>query len=187
MHPRADFLTRRALPANDLGENSPARGLAHANGPGGNVIGELTESQMDRLLRQQFVGRIGCHADGRTYVVPVTYVYDGKAIYGHTGQGLKVALMRRNPEVCFEVDHMRSITDWQSVIVQGRYEELAGEEAWRAVHLLTERLLPVAGGEGEGSEPRRHLSDVHVRAQANPPSIVYRIAIREKTGRFENG
>jgi nitroimidazol reductase NimA-like FMN-containing flavoprotein (pyridoxamine 5'-phosphate oxidase superfamily) len=155
-------------------------------GQGGNVIGELTESQMDRLLRQQVVGRIGCHADGRTYVVPVTYVYDGKAIYGHTGQGLKVTLMRRNPEVCFEVDNMRSITDWQSVIVQGTYEELAGEEAWRAVHLLTERLLPVAASEGEGSQPGRHLSDVHLRAQTRPPSVVYRIAIREKTGRFEN-
>jgi len=35
------------------------------------VIEELTRAEVDELLRERTVGRIGCHADGVTYVVPV--------------------------------------------------------------------------------------------------------------------
>lgn len=41
------------------------------------MLGTLTRAQIDGLLQQSTVGRIGVHADGKTYVVPVTYVYDG--------------------------------------------------------------------------------------------------------------
>ena len=41
------------------------------------MLGELNRSQIDEILESQAVGRIGCHAGGKTYVVPVTYVYEG--------------------------------------------------------------------------------------------------------------
>jgi nitroimidazol reductase NimA-like FMN-containing flavoprotein (pyridoxamine 5'-phosphate oxidase superfamily) len=75
------------------------------------MLGTLTDAQIDRLLHTESVGRIGCHAGGRPYVVPVTYVYDGSAIYGHTGDGMKVRMMRENPAVCFEVDRMESLAN----------------------------------------------------------------------------
>jgi nitroimidazol reductase NimA-like FMN-containing flavoprotein (pyridoxamine 5'-phosphate oxidase superfamily) len=40
------------------------------------VIGSLTESEIDAVLRSQVLGRLGCNADGRPYVVPVAYAYD---------------------------------------------------------------------------------------------------------------
>ena len=70
------------------------------------MIGELAMNEIDQVLREGVIGRIGCHARGRTYVVPVTYVYDGVSIIGHTGDGLKVRMMRENPVVCFEVDQL---------------------------------------------------------------------------------
>ena len=33
------------------------------------MIEELAPDEIDAFLREQLVGRIGCHADGRTYVV----------------------------------------------------------------------------------------------------------------------
>ena len=63
------------------------------------MLGVLSDEQVERLLGSEVVGRIGCHAEGRTYVVPVTYVYDGSAIYGHTGDGMKMRMMRKNPDV----------------------------------------------------------------------------------------
>ncbi len=149
------------------------------------MIGELTESQIDRLLHAEVVGRVGCHAEGRTYVVPVTYAYDGKAIYSHTREGMKVEIMRRNPAVCFEVDHMENMANWQSAIVQGTYQELAGEEAWQALRLLTDRLLPVVASESGAPGHELLFSEVHRQGRENPPAVVYRITIHEKTGRFE--
>ena len=34
------------------------------------VIEELDGQEIDDFLRRQVVGRVGCHADGETYVVP---------------------------------------------------------------------------------------------------------------------
>ena len=84
---------------------------------------ELDREEIDAFLHEQVVGRIGCHADGVTYVVPVIYAYDGNCLYAHTLVGQKVAMMRSNAEVCFEVDEYLD-GSWRSVIVQGRYEEL---------------------------------------------------------------
>src|SRR5512146_3433949 len=104
------------------------------------MIGELIPAQIERRLHEQVIGRIGCHARGRTYVVPITYAYDGAAILCHTGDGLKVQMMRENPSVCFEIEDLRQLPSWQSVIVYGRYEELQGEDAAAALARIVARL-----------------------------------------------
>lgn len=149
------------------------------------MLGTLSEEQIDRLLRAEVVGRIGCHAAGRTYVVPVTYVYDGGAIYGHTGAGLKVRMMRQDPEVCFEVDRLENMGNWRSVIAWGRFEELRGTAAAHAMGLLLDRLLPLVASETAAPPHDVAPSDVHRAEVTGHEPVVYRIVIREKTGRFE--
>lgn len=149
------------------------------------MLGVLSDEQVDRLLHAEVVGRLGCHADGRTYVVPVTYAYDGSAIYGHTSDGMKVRMMRQNPEVCFEVDRMENMANWQSVIAWGRFEELRGTAAAHAMGLLMDRLLPLIASETAAPPHGRDPSEVHRADVAGRHVVVYRIVIREKTGRFE--
>ena len=60
---------------------------------------ELTREAIDELLREEVVGRIGCHAGGETYVVPVIYAYDGEAFYAYSIEGRKIRMMRENPSV----------------------------------------------------------------------------------------
>lgn len=149
------------------------------------MLGELNQPQIDQLLRTEAIGRIGCHADGRTYVVPVTYVYDGHAIYGHTGEGLKLRMMRANPQVCFEVEHVDNMANWQSAIVWGTFEELHGPEQERAMALLLTRLLPLMAS--ESSQPSHGLSstDADRTSTGDGPAVLYRIRVSERTGRFE--
>ena len=64
------------------------------------MLRELNDTQIEDLLKSQLIGRIGCHSDGVTYVVPVNYVYDGINIYCHSAKGMKIDLMQKNPEVC---------------------------------------------------------------------------------------
>src|SRR6186997_1042159 len=112
------------------------------------MLGELNRSQIDEILGSQAVGRIGCHSAGRTYVVPVTYVYDGAShVYFHSKEGLKIRMMRANPSVCFEVDVVFDLANWQSVIGWGRFEELTGEAATNGLELVMKRLLPFITGE----------------------------------------
>ncbi len=68
------------------------------------VLGELTSEEIDQVLHSEAIRRIGCFAFGRPYVLPITYAYDGVAVYAHSREGLKLRMMRSHPNVCFEVD-----------------------------------------------------------------------------------
>lgn len=147
------------------------------------MLGILNDKQIDALLKSHITGRVGCHADNRTYVVPVTYVYDEGRIICHTSEGLKLEMMRKNPEVCFEVDNVQNMANWQSVILWGTFEELGGKEAKEAMEQLIDRMKPFMSSEtahplepGESHERRENIGFT---------AIVYQIKIKEKTGRFE--
>src|ERR1700738_1679858 len=107
------------------------------------MLGQLNISELEKLLSSQVVGRIGCHYKGVTYIVPISYAYDGEYVYCHTHEGMKVDIMRKNPKVCFEVDHMPDMANWQSVISWGEFEELTDvEQRNKALEKLGERILP---------------------------------------------
>jgi uncharacterized protein len=63
------------------------------------MLGELTSEQIEHLLHGEVVERIGCHENGKTYVVPVNYAYDGEYHYGHAADGMTLRMMRTNPEL----------------------------------------------------------------------------------------
>lgn len=140
------------------------------------MLGTLDEKQIDHVLRGETVGRIGVHADGRTYVVPTTYVYDGEAVYAHSAEGLKIRMMRNSSSVCFEVDRIDDMANWRSVIAWGTYEELSGDIATAAMNLLRSRLSPLTASETAGPAGRAGRDGVEV---------AYRIWITERTGRYE--
>ena len=87
------------------------------------MLGELSKEEIEEVLKSNVIGRIGCTGNGRIYVVPITYVYDDGYVIGHTKEGMKIEFLRENPECCFEVDEMKGISHWQSVIAWGTFEE----------------------------------------------------------------
>jgi nitroimidazol reductase NimA-like FMN-containing flavoprotein (pyridoxamine 5'-phosphate oxidase superfamily) len=149
------------------------------------MIGELDEAGIDALLRSEVIGRIGCHSRDQIYIVPVAYVYDGQSIYGHTDEGTKVRLMRADPHVCFEVDRIDNIANWRSVIVSGTFEELKGKAAEEALLLLRRRLEPFIESESDSASHALEGYVLYRMQSATRHGILYRINIKEKTGRFE--
>jgi uncharacterized protein len=147
------------------------------------MIQKLNGQEIEELLSKNVVGHIGCHANGLTYVVPISYAYDGQFIYCHTKEGLKVGLMRKNPSVCFQVDELKDIANWKSVIVQGTFEELK-DEASRAAGLkkLVDRILPIVTSQTMHLSPEFPFVPDHVNSIKG---LVFRISPHEKTGRFE--
>ena len=143
------------------------------------MIRALASEEIERVLRAEVVGRIGCRAGDRTYVVPVCYAYQDGAIYAHSAYGQKIEMMRQNPRVCFEVDHVEDLVNWNSAICWGTYEELHGAEAEHALRLLRERLsmdLPRILEHGE-------LAAEAAAGDGEP--VVYRIHLTETSGREE--
>ena len=147
------------------------------------MLGTLTPPEIESLLHSQVVGRIGCQEDGKVYVVPITYAYDGKYIYCHSREGTKINMMRKQPMVCFEVDEVKDLAVWQSVVVQGRYEELMGDKAREAMKYFADQLKPYLVS--STSIPTHGVANFHKYEQSEIRSVLFRIEVLEKTGRFE--
>ena len=147
------------------------------------MLGILNTEEIEQLLGRRMLGRIGCHYGDSIYVVPISYAYDGEYVYCHTHEGLKIDCMREYPKVCFEVDHLEDMANWQSVIAWGMFEELKeGPPRYQALQKLHDRVLPFAPSETvllsqDWLFTTPELSEI--------PGIVFRIKLETKTGRFE--
>ena len=145
--------------------------------------GELNKQQIDNLLLSLSVGRIGVSEEKRPYIVPVTYVYDGKSIICQTNEGMKLDILRRNPHVCFEVDSMTDMANWQSVVLWGVFEELHGEDASKARTYMFDRVFPLLTY--CRVHPAGHENTSIIDDSNRVKAVMFRIVIVEKTGRFE--
>jgi len=150
------------------------------------MISNLSYEQIENLLHQQVVGRIACHYEDEIYIVPISYAYDGKYIYCHAYEGRKMEMMRKNSKVCFQVDEMKDMANWTSVIAWGNFEELTDPvQRNKALRILLNRPLPIL------SSITTHLGDVwpfsanDAKGIDDIPGIVFRISLQEKTGKFE--
>jgi hypothetical protein len=142
------------------------------SGGGRGVPRELSSREIDDFLRSQRIARLGCHADGVTYVVPLIYAYEDDAVVAVTTEGRKTAMLRENPRVCVEVDEYDSDGkgSWRSVIAHGTYQELDGDAIEPALALMRERFALTAG---RPAEPRA----------LGPEVVVLRIKLEEVSGR----
>ena len=147
------------------------------------MLGQLNDTQIQNILSSQAVGRLACTDGNQPYIVPVTYNYDGNYIYGQTNEGMKLQILRKNPNVCFEVDWMMDMRNWQSVIVYGKFEELEDEAANEARENLFESVYSLS------TSSTIHAHEHEVTAQMDDTNrvkfVMYRIKIETVTGRFE--
>ena len=135
------------------------------------TIHVLPPDEIEELLRSAIVGRIACcghgaTGDGRPYLVPLAYGYDGEALYAHSGPGRKLDLMRAEPRVSFEVDEAEASDRWRSVIAEGAFEEITDpDERSRALRIIY-------------PEPAAH-------PDLGTQTVVFRIRLTAKSGRYE--
>jgi nitroimidazol reductase NimA-like FMN-containing flavoprotein (pyridoxamine 5'-phosphate oxidase superfamily) len=149
------------------------------------MLGKLDNQGLEELLKSQLLGRIGCHADGITYIIPVNYVYDPPYIFAHSAHGLKINLMRKNPEVCFEVDHVENFFNWQSAVCWGTFEELISiEESEKAMQMLIDKIEPYLS-KWDDAHPSHGIADKASEIGTSKELVLYRIKLTKKTGRFE--
>jgi uncharacterized protein len=133
------------------------------------MVGQLSPEEIEAFLWRSRIGRIGYCVDDRPCIVPITYAYDGTAVYVSSGPGQKVDAMRARTQICFEVDDIDGSAVWRSVIADGVYEELTRE---------SERCAALS------QISRASAAQTHCGADGSDDVIVFRIRLHGKTGRF---
>jgi nitroimidazol reductase NimA-like FMN-containing flavoprotein (pyridoxamine 5'-phosphate oxidase superfamily) len=136
----------------------------------------LNEIETRDLITAGKVGRLGCVVEGEPYVVPINYLFEDGAIYGHSLSGKKIRALRARPRACLQVDQVESDLRWRSAIAFGRFEEIRYElEREQVLHKLLQSfplLTPV--------------ESVISKDAASPEVIVFRIRVDRVTGLAED-
>jgi nitroimidazol reductase NimA-like FMN-containing flavoprotein (pyridoxamine 5'-phosphate oxidase superfamily) len=145
------------------------------------LIHELSVSQCERLLERNQLARLACALSDQPYIVPISFTFapQENCLYGFASVGQKIEWMRSNPKVCITVDEIIDRFHWTTVVVIGRYEEIAPQDVTarrRAQHLLQRRpqwWLPAAAESADEPQGgavffRIHIGDVTGRRAGSP-------------------
>ena len=144
--------------------------------------------QIDAIIRDSLVCRVAMAKDNVPYVIPLSFGYDGAAIYLHTApEGKKIEHFLANPQVCFEFErNVELLRDpqigckwtfgFESVIGYGTIAELlesvkkehALNEIMRASTVPAKRLL-LLPGERWQEQSFTENQFLHCNLQEQPP------------------
>jgi nitroimidazol reductase NimA-like FMN-containing flavoprotein (pyridoxamine 5'-phosphate oxidase superfamily) len=67
---------------------------------------EITDrTALDEIVHKALICRLAMCDGDQPYVIPLNFGYDGNSLYVHCAQeGKKLAILKKNNRVCFEVD-----------------------------------------------------------------------------------
>jgi nitroimidazol reductase NimA-like FMN-containing flavoprotein (pyridoxamine 5'-phosphate oxidase superfamily) len=104
---------------------------------------ELDHAECLAVLARHNVGRLGLAHKDRVEIIPIHYVPDDVWLYGRTAAGTKLELAAHNRWVAFEVDEVRGLFDWESVVAKGAIYVLRpdGSDEERAIYHKGVKLL----------------------------------------------
>jgi nitroimidazol reductase NimA-like FMN-containing flavoprotein (pyridoxamine 5'-phosphate oxidase superfamily) len=132
----------------------------------------LSLEESHALLARNNVGRIAFSVPDGVDIEPISYVWEGDCIFGRTTEGTKLAGLRHNPSCAFEVDEVRGLFDWTSVVVKGTFSildpKVGSLHTYQRANSLLWALVP---GTFSAGDPAPHRN------------IVFGILAREISGR----
>jgi len=96
----------------------------------------LTRTECESLLTRNSVGRVAFVRANRVDIIPLHYVFSGRALCGRTARGTRLEEASANFNdswpVAFEVDEIEGLFRWRSVVVHGNLHAAAeGDAEWR--------------------------------------------------------
>lgn len=104
---------------------------------------EITDKkEIEKILKESQICHIAMVDKEKPYIVPMNFGYENKTLFFHSAlEGRKINLIKKNPNLCFEVDQVvqfkkaQLACDWsieyKSVIGEGRAQLLYDPEEKR--------------------------------------------------------
>lgn len=87
-------------------------------------VEKMRDSEIEELLARVNYGHLACARDNQPYVVPVHYAYEKPYVYIYTTEGMKTEILRSNPRICLQVEEVIDNTNWRSVVIMGKAEQI---------------------------------------------------------------
>lgn len=146
------------------------------------MIKSLMKKECELLLGQNYIGHLAYIHQNKPFVVPVTYLFSDDRIICYSDKGHKINALRKHNSVALEVSVINSVSNWQSVVVQGKYEEFLGSRARALLHEFSLGVKDII--------MRKELRDLdfisEFSAKIDPDNIpiVFVINIEEMTGKM---
>jgi len=134
----------------------------------GMTISDINATDARALLQRNHIGRLAFSLHDRVDIEPLSYICDGDWIFMRTSEGRKAKILRHHPWVAFQVDEIRSRSQWHSVVVHGRVQNLPEdgtppELQLRARAIAALRLLdPEATGPSDAFPHRDQVLRLHI-------------------------
>jgi len=148
------------------------------------MIKNLELSECLELLERNYIGRLAFISHGDPYIIPITFFHDSKekCILSYSAKGHKIEAMRIYDSVALQVDEIKSIQEWRSVLIHGKFEELDGTTAKSYLRKFAEGVQDTISRK-KGATPK-FIQDFSSRLQQRGIPIVYRIAINDISGKL---
>jgi len=108
----------------------------------------LEREESQAILSRNHVGRIAYTFHDRVDIQPIHYIYERGWLYGRTSEGDKIAALTHNQWIAFEVDEVKDVFEWTSVVVHGSFWILHprgsahAEELWVKAAELVSKIVP---------------------------------------------
>ena len=142
------------------------------------IVARLSKDECLGIIKANRLARLACASEGQPYVIPIYYAFAGGHVYSFTMQGRKLEWMRRNPNVCLQVDD-RTEGGWRSVVVTGKFEELPDKIGYKRERDHAWQLL---SQHANWWEPGAVRPDPPVFSD-HSPHVFYRVSLEEVSGR----
>ncbi|HJQ53037.1 MAG TPA: pyridoxamine 5'-phosphate oxidase family protein [Gemmatimonadaceae bacterium] len=142
---------------------------------------DLERDEIERILMRNTVGRLAFSFHDRVDIQPIHYVYERGWLYGRTSEGDKIMALTHNQWVAFEIDEVRDVFEWTSVVIHGSFWILHprgsahAEELWVKAAELVSKIVPGSLTETDPVSFRQTLfriavSDVRGREASTKPA-----------------
>ena len=140
---------------------------------------EVTDpKEIERIISEGRTCHLAMVDNGKPYVVPVTFGYDGRALYFHSAlEGRKVETLKKNPHVCFNIVASAQSVE-QPPDCTTKYRSVTG---YGNATLLTDVEEKIAGIKVVMRHSLGHEVDFPVKGMAR--TLVFRIDIEELKGK----
>jgi len=140
--------------------------MATPSGPP--IIRQLARHEAEAILTRNHIGRMAFSFQDRLDIEPINYICTDGWLYGRTSHGTKLTILAHNQQIAFEVDEVKGLFEWHSVVVKGTFEiipaDLGGDHAPAYTHAiqLLRILAPDAWEEHDRAAFRNVLFRVHI-------------------------
>jgi nitroimidazol reductase NimA-like FMN-containing flavoprotein (pyridoxamine 5'-phosphate oxidase superfamily) len=129
---------------------------------------DLTPAECEAMLTRHHVGRLAYTFHDRVDVEPIAYVFAKRALVFRTAPGSKLETLAHHPWVALEIDEVKGLFDWRSVVVHGTVYALrdTGDDSQRSTYRAAvrslRRLVPNTLREGDPVPFRSVVMRLHL-------------------------